>query len=139
MSLNKNGGKPEALLDEAAGWLLRLREAAGDQRVQDDFSAWLSRSSEHRAAWHRVRESWHLLGEGEAGVRACLAAPVVAGAIPWCRHEIPRSPPPRGGDGGGRRPFQPLVWLPVSLSLPSPRFWCGWRQTISPRLHKAGW
>ncbi|KRQ99130.1 FecR family protein [Bradyrhizobium valentinum] len=64
MSLNKNGGKPEALLDEAAGWLLRLREAAGDQRVQDDFNAWLSRSSEHRAAWHRVRKSWHLLGEG---------------------------------------------------------------------------
>ena len=65
MSLNENGGKPEALLDEAAGWLLRLREAAGDPRVQDDFSAWLSRSSEHRAAWHRVRESWHLLGEGK--------------------------------------------------------------------------
>ena len=65
MSLNKNGGKPEALLDEAACWLLRLREAAGDQRVQDDFSAWLSCSSEHRAAWHRVRESWHLLGEGK--------------------------------------------------------------------------
>jgi transmembrane sensor len=65
MSLNKNGGKPEALLDEAACWLLRLREAAGDQRVRDDFSAWLSRSSEHRAAWHRVRESWHLLGEGK--------------------------------------------------------------------------
>jgi transmembrane sensor len=65
MSLDKNGGKPESLLDEAAGWLLRLREAAGDQRVQDDFSAWVSRSSEHRAAWHRVRESWHLLGEGK--------------------------------------------------------------------------
>jgi transmembrane sensor len=65
MSLNKNGGKPEALLDEAASWLLRLREAVGDQRVQDDFNAWLSRSSEHRAAWHRVRESWHLLGEGK--------------------------------------------------------------------------
>ena len=65
MSLNENGGKPEALLDEAASWLLRLREAAGDPRVQDDFSAWLSRSSEHRAAWHRVRESWHLLGEGK--------------------------------------------------------------------------
>ncbi|XSC43181.1 FecR family protein [Bradyrhizobium sp. RDT10] len=65
MSLNENGGKPEALLDEAASWLLRLREAAGDQRAQDDFSAWLSRSSEHRAAWHRVRESWHLLGEGK--------------------------------------------------------------------------
>ena len=64
MSLNENGGKPEALLDEAASWLLRLREATGDPRVQDDFSAWLSRSSEHRAAWHRVRESWHLLGEG---------------------------------------------------------------------------
>jgi len=64
MSLNGNGGKPEALLDEAASWLLRLREATGDPRVQDDFSAWLSRSSEHRAAWHRVRESWHLLGEG---------------------------------------------------------------------------
>lgn len=64
MSLSKNGGKPEALLDEAAGWLLRLREAAGDPRVQDDFSAWLSRSSEHHAAWHRVRESWHLVGEG---------------------------------------------------------------------------
>ena len=65
MSLNENGGKPEALLDEAASWLLRLREAAGDPRVQDDFSAWLSRSSGHRAAWHRVRESWHLLGEGK--------------------------------------------------------------------------
>ncbi|HVQ70470.1 MAG TPA: FecR family protein [Bradyrhizobium sp.] len=65
MSLNKDGGKPEALLDEAASWLLRLREATGDPRVQDDFSAWLSRSSEHRAAWHRVRESWHLLGEGK--------------------------------------------------------------------------
>ena len=65
MSLNENGGKPEALLDEAAGWLLRLREAAGDPRVQDDFSAWLSRSDGHRAAWHRVRESWHLLGEGK--------------------------------------------------------------------------
>jgi transmembrane sensor len=65
MSLNGKGGKPEALLDEAANWLLRLREAAGDPRVQDDFSAWLSRSSEHRAAWHRVRESWHLLGEGK--------------------------------------------------------------------------
>ncbi|MFG3595216.1 FecR family protein [Bradyrhizobium sp. RDI18] len=65
MSLNKNGGKPEALLDEAADWLLRLREAADDSRVQDDFNAWLSRSSEHRAAWHRVRESWHLLGEGK--------------------------------------------------------------------------
>jgi transmembrane sensor len=63
MSLNRNGGKPEALLDEAANWLLRLREAAGDPLVQDDFSAWLSRSSEHRAAWHRVRESWHLVGE----------------------------------------------------------------------------
>ncbi|MEH2628022.1 transmembrane sensor [Bradyrhizobium sp. AZCC 1719] len=65
MSLNKNGGKPEALLDEAADWLLRLREAADDLRVRDDFNAWLSRSSEHRAAWHRVRESWHLLGEGK--------------------------------------------------------------------------
>lgn len=64
MSLNKDGGKPEALLDEAADWLLRLREAAGDPCVQDDFGAWLSRSSEHRAAWHRVRESWHLVGEG---------------------------------------------------------------------------
>jgi transmembrane sensor len=65
MSLDEKGGKPEALLDEAASWLLRLREAAGDPRVQDDFSAWLSRSSGHRAAWHRVRESWHLLGEGK--------------------------------------------------------------------------
>jgi transmembrane sensor len=65
MSLNGKGGKPEALLDEAANWLLRLREAAGDPRIQDDFSVWLSRSSEHRAAWHRVRESWHLLGEGK--------------------------------------------------------------------------
>jgi transmembrane sensor len=53
------------LLDEAADWLLRLREAAGDPRVQKDFSAWLSRSSEHRAAWQRVRESWQLLGEGQ--------------------------------------------------------------------------
>ncbi|WP_247835810.1 FecR family protein [Bradyrhizobium sp. 200] len=52
-------------MDEAADWLLRLREAAGDPRVRDDFSAWISRSSEHHAAWHRVRESWHLLGEGK--------------------------------------------------------------------------
>ena len=65
MSLNEDGGKPEALLDEAASWLLRLREAAGDPRVQDDFNAWLSRSSEHRAAWQRVQESWYLLGEGK--------------------------------------------------------------------------
>lgn len=65
MSLDENGGKSEALLEEAASWLLRLREAAGDPRVSDDFNAWLSRSSEHRAAWHRVRESWHLLGEGQ--------------------------------------------------------------------------
>jgi transmembrane sensor len=64
MSLNDDGGKPEALLHEAAAWLLRLREAAGDPLVQDDFGAWLSRSSEHRAAWQRVRESWHLVGEG---------------------------------------------------------------------------
>ena len=64
VSLNRNGGKPDALLDEAADWLLRLREAADDERVREDFSAWLSRSSEHRAAWYRIRESWHLLGEG---------------------------------------------------------------------------
>ena len=65
MSLNRNGGEPDALLDEAASWLLRLREAEGDLRVREDFSAWLSRSSEHRAAWERVREGWHLLGEGK--------------------------------------------------------------------------
>jgi transmembrane sensor len=65
MSLNGNGDSPEALLDEAVEWRLRLQEAAEDRRVHEGFTAWLSRSDAHRAAWHRVEEGWRLLGEGK--------------------------------------------------------------------------
>lgn len=61
MPLNEDTDKTKAL-DEAADWMLRLREAAGDSRVLENFEDWLSRSEDNRSAWQQVGKTWNALG-----------------------------------------------------------------------------
>ncbi len=54
---------PDPVLDQAAAWALRLREAPGDAGVQGGLAAWLEESETHRQAWRLTQKAWHATGQ----------------------------------------------------------------------------
>lgn len=52
----------DPLADEAAKWLLRLREQPGAAALRKDFDAWVARSDRHAEAWRAARLMWQLTG-----------------------------------------------------------------------------
>ncbi|WP_312365344.1 FecR family protein [Ensifer sp.] len=81
---NDDSDKTPAVLEEAAEWLLQLRETPQDADLCRRFEAWRSQSPEHRAAWDRTQAMWDALGE----------APAEYGRLSPARGEntVPRSP-----------------------------------------------
>lgn len=69
-----NDNAPDALLDAAAEWLLRRRDAVGDAALEARFAAWLAADPAHADAYRRVERMWHVAGalpaEGTAPVAA---------------------------------------------------------------------
>ncbi len=55
--------KPDALLEEAMDWLLRLQDAPRDSRPAQQLKVWLSQSPAHEHAWNKARRAWRLLGK----------------------------------------------------------------------------
>lgn len=49
---------PDALLEEAADWLLRLREAPQDASAQADLRTWLEADPRHLEAWRLAQRMW---------------------------------------------------------------------------------
>lgn len=63
MPVNQTGDIREpALLEAAADWLVRLREAPEDEAQQQAFQLWCSQTPAHAAAFQRVSRAWDLLG-----------------------------------------------------------------------------
>ena len=52
----------DPLADEAAAWLLRLREQPGDAARRKEFDAWIARSDRHAEAWRAARLMWRTAG-----------------------------------------------------------------------------
>ena len=106
MSLNENGGKPEALLDEAAE--LAAASSGGGGRPARTGRLQRLAFALQRAPRSMAPGPGKLVSAGrrQAGVRACLAATVVADR----RQLVPARDPAssleiirarRGGDGSG--------------------------------------
>ena len=51
---------PEALLDEAAEWLVRLNESTATQTDFEEWQRWLSENPRHARAFHVLEGTWHL-------------------------------------------------------------------------------
>ncbi|SAI69488.1 regulator of iron dicitrate transport [Bordetella ansorpii] len=89
---------PQALLEEAADWAVRLRfEAPGDAERQD-FACWLARSEAHAQAWARAQSVLGVFDQVPASVagralrgttlqrrgrRALLTLGLAAGPLAW--------------------------------------------------------
>jgi len=52
----------QQLLDEAAGWIARLRASNSSSRDKSDFSRWLNQSPEHIQAFDEMSDTWATLG-----------------------------------------------------------------------------
>jgi transmembrane sensor len=52
----------ERASDEAAAWLIRLREEPGDATVRAGFEAWRAAAPAHEAAWAEVAQAFDLIG-----------------------------------------------------------------------------
>ncbi|MPZ34335.1 MAG: DUF4880 domain-containing protein [Rhodospirillales bacterium] len=52
----------ERASDEAAAWLIRLREEPGDPTVRAGFEAWRAATPAHGAAWAEVAQAFDLIG-----------------------------------------------------------------------------
>lgn len=67
-------------LDEAADWLLRLRQSPGDASLRAGFDAWLEVEPRHAEAWRLAVEAWSLsraVGPADpVARRAALGLPV---------------------------------------------------------------
>ncbi|OOG72025.1 hypothetical protein B0E45_09800 [Sinorhizobium sp. A49] len=63
---NDDSGKTPSIQEEAAEWLLQLRETPQDTDLCRRFEAWRSQSPEHRAAWDRTAAMWDALGAAPA-------------------------------------------------------------------------
>lgn len=63
---NDDSGKTPSIQEEAAEWLLQLRETPQDADLCRRFEAWRSQSSEHRAAWDRTAAMWDALAVAPA-------------------------------------------------------------------------
>lgn len=48
--------------DEAADWLLRLRDRPDDAGLRADWSAWLARDPGHARAWEAAQRMWRIAG-----------------------------------------------------------------------------
>ncbi|HEV7307242.1 FecR family protein [Ensifer sp.] len=59
---NDNGDETPLALEEAAEWLLLLREQPQDADLCRRFEAWRAQSATHRAAWDRTTAMWGALG-----------------------------------------------------------------------------
>ena len=53
----------ERASDEAAEWLVRLRESPGDRDTAARFAAWRAAAPVHEAAWAEISQAFDLLGE----------------------------------------------------------------------------
>ena len=50
----------DSATEEAAAWLLRLRNAPDDPSLKAEFEAWLSRDARHAEAWETAQQVWSL-------------------------------------------------------------------------------
>lgn len=66
----------ERASDEAAEWLIRLREAPGDQDTKARFAAWRAAAPAHETAWTEVSEAFDLIGEPLARRPQAASRPV---------------------------------------------------------------
>lgn len=57
-------GSDAALVEEAAGWLISLKDMPNGASASKEFEAWLATSTDHRRAWERVNATWAMLGAG---------------------------------------------------------------------------
>ena len=53
----------ERACDEAAEWLVRLREAPDDRATQARFAAWRAAAPVHETAWTEISQAFDLIGE----------------------------------------------------------------------------
>lgn len=72
----------DQLLDEAAGWIARLRAPDASERNRADFSQWLNSSATHTQAFDEMSDTWETLG---------AAAHINELTDPLTRKEPPRS------------------------------------------------
>lgn len=61
--MNDTHDKDLAIIEAAAAWLLRLREAPDDEQLLSDWLAWCEADPEHLATFERLRGTWQLLSD----------------------------------------------------------------------------
>ncbi|CUA94291.1 FecR family protein [Pannonibacter indicus] len=100
--------KDPALLEAAADWLVRLREAPEDEVLQQAFEVWLTQTPAHAAAWARMNRTWDLLGHAGA---ASAEEPLAGSVQPVTREPIiHQSVAPSRRPVSGRHAAGPRRW-----------------------------
>ncbi|MFT3690958.1 FecR family protein [Paenirhodobacter sp.] len=54
---------PEARLEEAAEWFMRLNDPGADAALRAAFDDWLAQGEEQRRAWERICGTWQVMGQ----------------------------------------------------------------------------
>lgn len=63
---DNDSGKTPSAVEEAAEWLLLLRETPQDADLCRRFEAWRHQSPDHQAAWDKTTDMWGALGAAPA-------------------------------------------------------------------------
>jgi transmembrane sensor len=61
----------EALLDEAAEWLVRLNESQASQAEFEEWQRWLNADPRHACAFHALENTWQLSTQAAITVNSC--------------------------------------------------------------------
>lgn len=67
----------ERASDEAAEWLVRLRESPDDRDIEARFAAWRAAAPSHETAWAEISQTFDLIGEPLARRPQVAAEPVL--------------------------------------------------------------
>lgn len=125
MPVNDTGDIREpALLEAAADWFVRLREAPEDEALQQAFQLWCSQAPAHDAAFRRVSRAWDLLGDAaeQTGSLAGSQAAAISAATETAAAEAAPSPiaavtaTSRRSGPQARRAAAPRRWRRVAMS-----------------------
>jgi transmembrane sensor len=54
---------PDAILDQATAWIVRLQESPNDKAARAEFKGWLAQSDVHARAWAKSKRAWGRMGQ----------------------------------------------------------------------------
>ncbi|WP_320197499.1 FecR family protein [Agrobacterium sp. rho-13.3] len=63
MTSDQDSQRMQAIADEAADWLIRIRENPDLQGLRAEFESWVLASPQHRREWEKTCRMWRAVGE----------------------------------------------------------------------------